>query len=343
MRYAFLLVSSLLIHLFGLSNAAMPGIWQTGFGGRFLPLIAADSNNYGKIQMQSEQVLVDLYNGFSVVKGTYYMYNSQDTAVEMFTGYPQHGDYKQDIVKYIIIGDAPFNLKVLVNGKEVSCAAYNDSAITANSLNSTTVPVVSGSRNFRTWFLWKMKFAPKKITTITVYFLTNNSNAKLSHGYSRSTGHAFGYVLESGKAWGGNIDTGNVFIRLMDGITLKNIAGILPDSTIKEANGKLVYSFINKEPSPSDNLLIWYNKEIDSIAFHQNILPQTNNYFEAINNFPVNDFANSKTWKTISLTDFVPKDSEMGKVFIGVLIGGILLAALVIWLLVKVILRVLNK
>ncbi|MEI7735060.1 MAG: hypothetical protein WCI49_06310 [Ferruginibacter sp.] len=343
MRYAFLLVSCLLTHLFVLSNAAMPGIWQTGFGGRFLPLIAADSNNYGKIQMQSEQVLIDLYNGFSVVKGTYYMYNSQDTAVEMFTGYPQHGDYKQDMVKYIIIGDAPFNLKVLVNGKEVPCAAYNDSTIAANSLSTTTVPVVSGSRNYQTWFLWKMKFAPKKITTITVYFLTNNSKAKLTHGYSRSTGHAFGYVLESGKAWAGNIDTGNIFIRLMDGITLKNIAGILPDSTIREANGKLVFSFINKDPSPSDNLLIWYNKEMDSIAFHQNVLPKTNIYFDAINKFPLCDFENSKTWKTISLTDFEPKDSGIGKFFIALLVGGVLLASLVIWLVVKVVIRALKK
>ncbi len=343
MRHVSLFVIGLLLQLLAVSNAAMPGIWQTGFGGRFLPLIAADSNNYGKIQMQSEQVLIDLYNGFSVVKGTYYMYNAQDTAVEMFTGYPQHGDYNQDIVRNIIIGDAPFNLKVLVNGAAVACAAYNDSAMSANSLSTTTVPVIHGSRNYQTWFLWKMKFAPKKITTITVYFLTNNSKAKLSHGYSKSTGHAFGYVLESGKAWGGNIDTGNIFIRLMDGITLKNIAGILPDSTIKAANGKLVYSFINKDPSPADNLLIWYNKEMDSIAFHLNVLPQTNIYFETINSFPVNDFANSSTWKTISLTDFEPKDSGMGTFFIAVLVGGVLLAGLVIWLLVKVVMRGFKK
>jgi hypothetical protein len=337
MRYSILFFCYFLLPIFILGNAAMPGVWQTGFGGRFLPLIAADSSNYGKIQMQSEQVLIDLYNGFSVVKGTYYMYNAQDTAVEMFTGYPQHGDYSQDMVRNIIIGDAPYNLKVLINGVEVASAAYNDSAISANSLSTTTVPVIHASRNYQTWFLWKMKFAPKKITIITVYFLTNNSKAKLSHGYSRSAGHAFGYVLESGKAWAGNIDTGNIFIRLMDGITLKSIAGILPDSTIKQANGKLVYSFINKEPSPSDNLLIWYNKEMDSIAFHQNVLLQTNIYFKAINDFPVNDFANSKTWETISLTDFEPKDSGMGTFFIGLLIGGVLVIAAVIWLLIKLI------
>ena len=248
----------LLLPVVAFCNAAMPGVWQTGFGGRFLPLIAADSSNYGKIQMQSELVLIDLYNGFSVVKGTYYMYNAQATEVEMYTGYPQHGDYNQDIVKNIIIGDAPFNMKVLVNGVEVTNAVYNDSAIAANNLSTTTTPVIHASRNYQTWHLWKMKFAPKKITTITVYFVTNNSRAKLSQGYSKSKGHAFGYVLESGKAWAGNIDTGNIFIRLMDGIVLKNIAGILPDSTIKANNEKLVYSFINKDPSSADNLLIWY-------------------------------------------------------------------------------------
>ena len=343
MRYLILFFSYFLLPFFTLGNAAMPGIWQTGFGGRFLPLIAADSSNYGKIQMQSELVLIDLYNGFSVVKGTYYMYNAQATEVEMYTGYPQHGEYNQDIVKNIIIGDAPFNMKVLVNGFEVTSAVYNDSSIAANNLSTTTAPVIHANRDYQTWYLWKMKFAAKKTTTITVYFVTNNSKAKLTRGYSKSKGHAFGYVLESGKAWAGNIDTGNIFIRLMDGITLKKIAGILPDSTIKESNGKLAYCFVNKDPSPTDNLLIWYNKDLDSIAFTQNVLPKTNVYFAAINNFPVNDFANSRTWQTISLTDFKPQDSGLGKLVIGILIGGILIAVLVIWLLIKLISRLRRK
>jgi hypothetical protein len=228
-------------------------------------------------------------------------------------------------------------MKVLVNGFEVNSAVYNDSSISANNLSTTTAPVIHANRNYQNWFLWKMKFAPRKITTITVYFVTNNSKAKLSQGYSKSKGHAFGYVLESGKAWAGNIDTGNIFIRMMDGITLKNIAGILPDSTIKESNGKLVYSFINKDPSPADNLLIWYNKDLDSIAFTQNVLTKTNVYFLAINNFPVNDFANSKNWQTISLTDFKPQDSSLGKLVIGLLIGGVLIVAVVIWLMIKLI------
>lgn len=337
MRYSILLFCYFLLPFFTLGNAAMPGVWQTGFGGRFLPLIAADSSNYGKIKMQSELVLIDLYNGFSVVKGTYYMYNEQDTAVEMYTGYPQHGDYNQDIVKNIIIGDAPFNMKVLVNGFEVISAVYNDSSISANNLSTTTAPVIHANRNYQNWYLWKMKFAPKKITTITVYFLTNNSRAKLTSGYSKSKGHAFGYVLESGKAWAGNIDTGNIFIRMMDGITLKNIAGILPDSTIKVNTEKLAYSFINKDPSPTDNLLIWYNKDLDSIAFTQNVLPKTGIYFAAINNFPVNDFANSRSWQMVSLTDFKPEDSGLGKLVIGLLIGGVLIVAIVIWLMIKLI------
>ncbi|MBP6024721.1 hypothetical protein [Ferruginibacter sp.] len=337
MRYSILVFGCFLLPFFTLGNAAMPGVWQIGFGGRFLPLIAADSSNYGKIKMQSELVLIDLYNGFSVVKGTYYMYNAQDTEVEMYTGYPQHGDYNQDIVKNIIIGDAPFNMKVLVNGFEVTSAVYNDSSFSANNLSTTTTPAIHASRNYQNWFLWKMKFAPKKLTNITVYFVTNNSKAKLTSGYSKSKGHAFGYVLESGKAWAGNIDTGNIFIRMMDGITLKNISGILPDSTIKESNGKLAYSFINKDPSAGDNLLIWYNKDLDSIAFTQNVLPKTVVYFAAINNFPVNDFANSKSWQTISLTDFTPQDSGLGKLVIGLLIGGVLIIGVVIWLVIKLI------
>lgn len=335
MRYSLLFICFLGFPLWGFSNAAMPGVWQTGYGGRFLPLIAADSSNYGKIQMQSELVLIDLYNGFSVVKGTYYMYNAQSTEVEMYTGYPQHGDYNQDIVGNVVIGDAPFNMQVMVNGKAVFYNMYNDSTMFANELGQTSIPVFGNHRNHQTWHLWKMKFAPKKITTITVYFITNNSKAKLTRGYSRSTGHAFGYVLESGKAWAGKIDTGNIFIRLMDGMTLKSIAGILPDSTIRENNGLLTYSFINKEPSPSDNLLIWYNKEKDSISFEKNILPKAITYFDAINKFPVNEFLNSGHWKTISVMDFTAKDSGLVKWAIGLILGATIIIGSAIWFFVK--------
>ncbi len=339
MKYFFAIISFIVIPFVVFSNAAMPGLWNTGYGGGFLPLIAADSSNFGKVQMKTELVLIDLYPGFSVVKGTYNMYNTEDTAITMYTGYPHHGQYDQTLVDNVVIGDAPYNLKVLVNGTEVLVTKYNDSLLSANSLATTSIPVLKNRGLNQVWHLWKMKFEPKKITTITVYFLTNNSQAKLRKGYSISKGHAFGYVLESGKAWAGKIDTGNIYVRLMDGLTIKNIAGVMPDTTYKENTNKLGYSFINKEPEPSDNLLIWYNKNLDSIDF-QKIIPIANNYFNAINNFNLEEFRDINKWKIIQLSDFKPKDSGLGIFFMSLLIGGILFATLAMWGFIKLIKRI---
>jgi hypothetical protein len=97
-----------------LGNAAMPGMWSTGHGGRFIPLFKEDSVHLGKIQMQRELVLINLYPGFAAVKGEYWMYNTTDKPVTMRVGYPINGKYEAEMVENVMFNDL-HKLRALIN------------------------------------------------------------------------------------------------------------------------------------------------------------------------------------------------------------------------------------
>ena len=57
------------------ANVAQPGLWGCGGAGSFSLLFEGDSNAYQKVQMQKERVSIQLYKGYAVVKGEYWMFN----------------------------------------------------------------------------------------------------------------------------------------------------------------------------------------------------------------------------------------------------------------------------
>lgn len=75
----------LLILLFSpfflLANIAQPGIYNAGGNGVFSPVFPQDSAAFQKIQMVREEVYVQVYPGFAVVKGCYWMYNTTDETI----------------------------------------------------------------------------------------------------------------------------------------------------------------------------------------------------------------------------------------------------------------------
>ena len=253
MKKLFLLLFFCSYSLTCTSNAAQPGLWNTGNGSQFYPLFAEDSIHFGKIKMKKELVLINLYKGYAVVKGEYWMHNTTNQDISMTVGYPVNGDLPNDIVDNIMF-DRLYELKVLVNDEHINFSSTLDS----NYQKSKTPLQQSAFRN-NDWYYWKTTFKAGSITKITVYFITDNSRAKLRKGYSSEKGNAFSYILETGKAWAGNIDSGKVLIQLNDGLTLKNIRGVLPDKTLKGNHTQLSFSFINLEPTPANNILIWYD------------------------------------------------------------------------------------
>jgi hypothetical protein len=313
------------------ANSAMPGLWQAGANGKFIPLFASDSIYFGKIQMQHEQILVNLYPGFAVVKGEYYMYNNTNEAINMHVAYPKQARFSDTMVQNVIPSyiDA---LKVLVNDSPTDLMRKKDAAFdTMMYKPDRQMVAITTEQDYENWFVWEMTFAPKAFTKITVYFLTDNSHAKLSRGYSRDKGSAFTYVLESGRAWGGSIDSGKICIQLKEGLTTKDVKAILPYNTLKGDDTHLLYQFVNKEPTEKDNLLIWYKESAQDSSFENKIVPDAAKYFAEIDGFDVAAFSNVSL-VPLQLNDFeIHATNPLSWIFYGMIAFGGLILFMIIY------------
>ena len=322
-----LLISS--VKLF--SNVAMPGFWDNGSGMDFFPLFAEDSVHLGKIQMKSERVVVLLFPGYAVVKGTYQMYNSATEDIALTTAYPINGSYSQNIVHYVHLSDL-YELKIRVNGEVQNTEKYfNDRPL--NSIYNE----YSGSE----WYIWKTIFKGQQTTEITVNFIVNTNDAVLRKGYDTKKGNAFTYVLETGKAWKDKIESGTIEIYLQNGLKTSDIIGAIPESTFLMNDTFLYYHFENLEPSPENNIVIWYEKktEIDSFS---SITQNAGKFFAQLDLISSADSLASTLQKKLTANDF--NVSQLGSKAVGLLfilaiaapfiIGGIILA-LIIYFAVK--------
>ena len=316
------------------ANSAMPGLWQAGANGKFIPLFASDSIYFGKIQMQHEQILVNLYPGFAVVKGEYYMYNNTNEAINMHVAYPKQARFSDTLVENVIPSyiDA---LKVLVNDSPTELMRKKDLVV----LPSSGPIATTNEQDYDNWFVWTMTFAPKAFTKITVYFLTDNSHAKLSRGYSRDRGSAFTYVLESGRAWGGSIDSGKICIQLKEGLTTKDVKAILPYNTLKGDDTHLLYQFVNKEPAEKDNLLIWYKESAQDSSFEYKIVPEAAKYYAEIDGFDVTAFS-STALVPLQINDFeIHSSNPLSWIFYGMIAFGGMILFVIIYALYRLIKR----
>jgi hypothetical protein len=320
--YLFLLLSINICY----ANVAQPGMWNAGYAGRFTTLFEKDSVHFGKIVMQKERVLINVYPGFAAVKGEYWMHNPTNETISMTVGYPLNGgEYEEEKIGYVQYEQLS-NLKVIMNDLPVSSKFTGDTSV-ANSNNLE-------------WYYWQATFPPNSVTKITVYFLTDNSKAGLRKGYNSEDGNAFTYVLESGRAWGGNINSGDILIKLRDGLTLKNIRGIIPDKILKGDDTHLQFSFKDLEPGLADNILFWYDKKEKNFNF-KSIASNADQYFKELDSFPIDEF-NKGNFSILNKDNFKVKDTA-SLLFIGFLVLvallGIALVAGVVYLIYKLIRR----
>lgn len=328
MRKSVLLLAALfaIVQVFG--NAAMPGLWQTGHGGRFIPLFKDDSLHFGKIQMQKELVLIDLFPGFAAVKGEYWMYNTTDQPITLRVGYPINGRYDAALVENVMFNDL-HQLRAKINGQGVRIlkAADYDSL----ELNDPT--------EAENWYFFTCVFPSKQLTKISVYFLTNNSEAKLGRGYGRDKGNAFAYILETGRAWAGKIEKGEVLIRLNKGLSLDYFRGVYPVNTLVGDDHHLKFAFTNLEPDSSDNILLWYTPDMPKGFNFQSVSNAATEYYRQLDIFPVAEFARND-FKKITKDDFEPHDSGLTwlwVVLIGIVVMAVAVLAGVIYLVVRLV------
>lgn len=280
----------------------LPGIWNAGVGGQLYPIFPVDSIHWGKIRIQKQLILVNLYAGFSVVKGEYSFSNTTDQPILMHIGYPAGGRYPQRIAEHVFFQDV-FNFRALSNGQPVNAYRLSDSGkinpvrITGQGAPDSTATEITD------WHVWKQSFPAGTVTTVTVYYITQNNLARFIKDDESRDENAFGFCLESGNAWGGKISAGQILVKLNDKLSLNNIQGLLPDNEIMGDMQHLQYSFANLEPDPNSHLLIWYDGAPPDYKFEKKVLPSTDTLYRMMDAFPLSEF-NDPAFKALSRKNF---------------------------------------
>jgi hypothetical protein len=294
-------------------NAAMPSINNVGTGNSFTPFFPEDSKLGKQIAMRSELVKVNLYPGFGVVKGEYHMFNTTTKPITIKVGYPNNGSFINDQIDdrgegySSKIGRVFFNeleaLKVLVDGRSV----------TTNMLK----------QDGTNWHVWSMQFAPQTKTDITVYYTIDTHASKIKRGYSSSTNNGFAYILESGKLWKDKIQRGTIFIKLNDGLTDRDLLGVVPRKTLKynQTDNYLIYRFADLEPDNSSNILINYHNKTSSNFNFGEQKAKAASYYQQIDNLVVPE-------KEPADTTIVDKDDFNVSGLEGMLVGMLMILVL---------------
>ena len=265
-----------------IANTAQPGIRSAGGTGGFTLLFPEDSAAYKKVQMQKELVSIQLYPGFAVVKGEYWMYNSTKDLISMKTGYPINAQYstRQNSSNLAeIIFDKMFKLSVSIDGHSVNPQPIDfevdDPKIFSFAYNEPSK-----------WYIWTTEFKPESATKIEVYFIVNTNDSNIKLGYSSESFNGFIYVLETGASWKPPIGSGSIRVQLKDGLTVEDIKGVSPESIFTHFKSQdfLSYNFKDLIPTHEDNIVITYSERLEDFDF-ENIISKSETYFKTIDAF----------------------------------------------------------
>lgn len=243
------------------ANIAMPGFFNVGTGAGFVPYFREDAVHFGKIQMKSEVITIQLYRGYAVVKGEYLMYNHDKQKIDMKIGYPINGTIYSNDFNAISFQDL-YEFTAVINGEKTKNFLFK-----TDTINESHRP--RHLKDIRKWYVWQASFEPEKITKVTVYFIVNTSQGFIRKGYDKGETDGFCYVLESGAAWKDKIEKGRIFIELKDNLSQKDILATFPNKIFKIQNQQMIFDFKDLEPKPADNIIIRLNntKNIDDENF----------------------------------------------------------------------------
>ncbi len=303
----FLLGTSLFFHQNSFANIGMPGFWNVGAGVNFQFFFAKDSIYKDLIQMQEELITIQLYKGFAVVKGKYRMRNKSKDKISITMGYPVNSVFANPAAQNVVFDDI-HKLKILAGNKEIQYRKLKG--------DSTSVAYYAPSTSrSNEWYVWEDTFPANSVREITVFFIVNTNNASIKDGYNTGKGNGFSYLLESGRAWAGNIDKGRIYIELKDGLKTTDIQGIFPDSTFRGDETRLVYDFKDLEPDQYSNVVLRYGEKIENFNFEE-VLKKSEDYYKDIDGLDAGQ-TSTKNFSIVSAGNF-EVDNQYGSVLISI-------------------------
>jgi hypothetical protein len=307
----------------GYSDSAQPGVWRGGGTSDFALLYPEDSNAYKKIQMRKEFVSIQLYKGFAVIKGEYWMYNTTNDTFQIKTGYPLNSTLEAEngFTKANVYFDSLSQLQVFVNGQPAKIISE------PNNRYTKKLGTVGNSN----WYVWVTKFKPMDSTKLDVYFIVNISNGSITSGYSHQNLNAFSYILESGSTWKQPICKGTIIVQLMEKLKADDINGVWPSSIFRynKENELLKYDFIDLSPTSSNNIIITLPET--GVDFKE-VGDKKQIYFDAIDKLSKIQLSNLQfdVIKFRSPLYYAPVN------YIRTLLIGLVIVILLIWLIIKV-------
>lgn len=198
------------------------------------------------IRMESEKVIIDLYNDSSVVKCLFNMKNLGEQE-KLQIGFPEMSFYHY-FYRIKSKADEVNRFKVKENGKAIKFI-FSDSLRDDKEYGKK----VESCQIKEEWYLWDSEFKKGESKTIEVQY-------SLPFGMLyKSNKRFFTYLLSTGANWKGTIGKAEIIINLKD---------IVKDSIISQnpanceiSGKKIVWTFLDFEPSVDNDIKVIYNSD----------------------------------------------------------------------------------
>jgi hypothetical protein len=192
--------------------------------------------------MESEKVIIDLYNDSSVVKCLFNMKNLGEQE-KLQIGFPDMSFYHYSIKSKV---DEANRFEVKENGKVIKFD-FSDTLRYDKEYRKK----VESYQIKEEWYLWDSEFQKGESKTIEVqYSLPFGMNYKSNKRF-------FTYLLSTGANWKGTIGKAEIIINLKD-IEMDSIISQKPNNCVI-GNKQLTWTLLDFEPSTNDNIYVRYN------------------------------------------------------------------------------------
>ncbi len=261
-------------------------IIQGGTTSIFQPVYAADTANSKALSIINQQIRIDVFQGYAVVRADYWFNNSSDKEVSFPAGF-------HSCNKAAAGCDEFYWLRIMVNSG-APFAAHNIDSVLAGKL------VAAGDRTSA----FNLTFIPG-VTEISVNYGIKTAGALLITGRDSISGNAFRYIANGYQWWDNGENKGDLWIRMNGGYTTKDVIGLLPDKMFMGGNTVLHAYLKDVLNNSSDAVLLWY-PNIDSTPASLSQVSWETQFYK-VNGWKVNEKIMA-TLVPFSANDFEGKD-----------------------------------
>ncbi|MFI5134256.1 MAG: hypothetical protein ACHQD9_00255 [Chitinophagales bacterium] len=282
---------------------SIPEIRSGAFCEMFQPISTGDSALMKSISVFNEEIKVDLYSGYAAISANYWFNNSSEKNVQLEVGIPQNENKN-------LFTDV-YWLRIMINHHEPIVA-------TDTLINSH-------------WKIWNITFQPG-VNEVNLFYGMKTDGASLISEKKSIRGNCFRYDFSNDRYWKNDLQKSEIWLRMNDGYTTRDVLGLLPDK--KFLGGNSILHGWTKElvTDSSSQILLWY-RSIDSLPLSVSSISWEKKYDNLKQWNP--DEKILRTLAAFSATDFEGKALEEENDHAQMInrlkwIGGILFAFIVI-------------